>query len=296
MVAYTPRHALPYPTTGDPLSTVDDTLKSLAESVDVKLDIRRHDTTGLKYARNLAYYEEGSPNLGGWVVIQTNMTMTNVMTRFDVRGYMYFAYNNIIDLSITAYAFQADNTYYNFEVNNKGSANFTEIRLLTRTSDGKLAIAFIPDTPSQYWHYPKVAVDAYLGHTEQTQAEIDGWTITRQANLNSYTTKRTITQQYWTYATLGNGWVNYNAGYANARYRKYNGKVIIQGLIANGSINSIAFTLPEGYRPNNGTLIFGTFGSAGGQRIDVDTAGNVVVSGGSNGFVSLSGIEFSVER
>lgn len=295
MSATTPRHGLPYPTSTDPLHTYDDILKSLAETMDEKLDVRRH-TNGLKYAKNLAYYEESQASLTGWIVIQTNMVMGYHMMRYDIKGYTYWPYNNIIDLSITMYDFTPDNTFYNYEVNNKGSMNFTEIRLLTRTSDGKLAIALYPDTSGNVWHYPKMTVDAYFGHTEATLAEMTNWSITRVANTTAYSTKRTLTNHYWTYPTLGGGWVNYGSGYTNTRFRKSNGMVYIQGLIANGTMGSAAFVLPEGCRPSNGTMIFGTNGSAGAHRTDIDSAGNVVPNGGTNNYHSLSGISFPAER
>lgn len=45
-------------------------------------------------------------------------------------------------------------------------------------------------------------------------------------------------------------WTNYGGGYAPARYRRVNGIVYIEGLIA--GLNSggyLIFTMPEGYRP-----------------------------------------------
>jgi len=48
-----------------------------------------------------------------------------------------------------------------------------------------------------------------------------------------------------------NSWVNYNtATHPSAGFYKHNGRVYLVGLISTGSIPSVAFTLPEGYRPN----------------------------------------------
>lgn len=296
MVAYTSRLSLPYPTTADSLSTVDDTLQSLAEAVDEKLDIRRFTTTGLKYAKNLAYYEEGSPNLAGYIVVQTNLTMGNYMMRFDFRGYMYSPYNNVVDLTVTAYAFQADSQYYNVDVSNKGTMQFSDIRLLTRTSDGKLAIALLPDTPSNLWQYPKMVVDAYVGHTEATNAQLSGWTLTRQANLSAWTFKKQALSGLWQALTFSGNWINYGEDWQTARFKKVGSVVSIQGLIKSGTMGSVVGNLPEGFRPGGGKIIFSAQTDTGQGRVDVEQNGNIVAQGGGTGYFSLSNIQFIAER
>lgn len=296
MVAYTTRHALPYPTTGDPLSTVDDTLQALAEAVDTKLDIRRYDPTGLKYGRNMAYYEEQSPNIGGYMVIQTNLTIGNYMVRLDVRGYTYQPYNNIIDLVITFYGFQADDTFYSIDVVNKGTMSFADIRLMKRTSDGKIAIGLWPDTPSNYWQYPKLAVDAYVGHTEATDAQMSGWSISRKPLLGEYTLKKQGLVNTWQALTLVNGWVNYGDTWQTARYKKVGSIVSLQGLIKSGSMGSFLAQLPEGFRPGGGKLIFAVQTDTGQGRVDVQSDGNIVAQGGGNAYFSLSNVSFVAER
>lgn len=278
------------------MSTVDDTLKSFAEAVDEKIDIRRH-STGLKRAENLAFFEEAGPNLPGWIIIQTNLTMGNNMIRIDIDGYTYWPYNNIIDLSVTGYAFTADNNYYSVDTNNRGTMNFTGIQWLVRNSDGKLALALLPDTTNNYWQYPKIRVGAWVGHTEVTTAQLTGWTMTRAANLTGYTVKQYPDQKFgWNYPTLVNGWANYANGYTPARYRKVNQTVFVQGLIRSGAQGTVAFTLPEGFRPAGGTLIFGVNSDGASSRLDIDTAGNVFPNGGGSGYFSLSGAQFSAER
>lgn len=296
MVAYTTRHSLPYPTTGDALSTVDNTLQALAEAVDTKLDIRRYDPTGLKYGRNMAYYEEQAPNIGGYMVVQTNLTIGNYMVRLDVRGYTYAPYNNIIDLAITFYGFQADNTFYSIDVVNKGTLGFADIRLMTRTSDGKIAIGLWPDTPSNYWQYPKLAVDAYVGHTEATDAQMNGWSISRKPLLGEYTLKKQGLPGMWQAMTLNAPWVNYENGWQTARFKKVGSIVHCQGLIRSGSLGAVAATLPEGFRPGAGKLIFTAQTDTGQGRVDIDSGGQIIPQAGGTAYFSLSNMQFVAER
>lgn len=96
--------------------------------------------------------------------------------------------------------------------------------------------------------------------------------------------------------TLNSPWVNYGAGFGGARYYKdAAGIVHIEGLIQapGGSSTSgvTLFTLLSGYRPPD-TLMFVTCNSGGAGRIDIDSAGNVIMQSGNTAFTSLSGISF----
>jgi microcystin-dependent protein len=98
----------------------------------------------------------------------------------------------------------------------------------------------------------------------------------------------------WFTPTLVNSWVNYGSGYAGPRYRRVGGITYLQGLVMNGT--GTIFTLPAGFRTTGGTLIFGVQTAAiTSGRVDVDTAGNVLLNSGSNGFVSLSNIQFPAD-
>jgi hypothetical protein len=94
--------------------------------------------------------------------------------------------------------------------------------------------------------------------------------------------------------------------------------VQLRGLIKSGTIATSAFTLPVGYRPPATLILSGITNlaashatgaaSAGtahthaitslgnvAMRVDISTAGAVsIVSNASNGYYSLSGLEFSV--
>lgn len=97
---------------------------------------------------------------------------------------------------------------------------------------------------------------------------------------------------------FSNSWVNYdttNWGYA-AFMKDSLGIVHLRGLIKNGTVSTVAFTLPAGYRPSGAKYIFLTstnttvFG-----RTDVLTDGGVQVAAwgqGGNGWLSLANVKF----
>ena len=103
-----------------------------------------------------------------------------------------------------------------------------------------------------------------------------------------------LQQEGWNNVSFQNGWVNYGVVYNNAGYFKdSNGVVHLRGLIRNGTIGSVIFNLPAGYRPVSREL-FSTISINGYARVDVNTNGDVIHSSfnGANGWVSLDGLTF----
>jgi hypothetical protein len=106
----------------------------------------------------------------------------------------------------------------------------------------------------------------------------------------------TIINESYTDATLQNGWVNFGSTYGNAQYYKdKENRVHLRGLVANGIFGVPIFNLPSGYRPFNQLIFTVTANNAYG-RIDVDSFGSVILTVGSNAFVSLDGISFRAEQ
>jgi hypothetical protein len=96
-----------------------------------------------------------------------------------------------------------------------------------------------------------------------------------QADINN------LTAEPWVNLPLLNGWVNYNAGWQPAQYRRVGDQVQLRGLIKNPtfSINEVAI-LPLGYRPIARHQMFlqwtvwnGAFANA--HRVDVYTTGQI---------------------
>ncbi len=89
-----------------------------------------------------------------------------------------------------------------------------------------------------------------------------------------------------------NAWVNFSTGEASAGYWKDPfGFVHLKGVIKSGTINTTAFTLPPGYRPQEKQL-FDSISNAAIGRLDVTTAGAVIPVAGNNAYFSLNGKMF----
>lgn len=193
MTLFTPRHSLPYAEAGDGVKATRATIQTMTELVDTKLTRESSMSAVLGRWRGLATYEENGPNLAGYIVIQTNMNSSDYMTRFHITGYCYIPNNNLIDLQIGFYMFN-DTNMYNYEAKNNGTMRFSDIQIVKRTSDGKIAIALLPastDNAGQ-WNYPKLFVDVIVGSNAPSVAEMTGWSMSRVANLSAYTIKRVV--------------------------------------------------------------------------------------------------------
>lgn len=96
----------------------------------------------------------------------------------------------------------------------------------------------------------------------------------------------------WIAPTFTNSWVNYNATFNQAGYRKDAfGWVILRGLVRSGTANASIFTLPVGYRPEYQELI-SIQSNDTEARLDIATTGTITPSGASNAWVSLDNIRF----
>ena len=111
------------------------------------------------------------------------------------------------------------------------------------------------------------------------------------------------TPQPWTpVSAFLNGWVNYGTGstWPVAAYRKIGDEVQLRGLIRAGPIPASAFTLPVGFRPTGGIggassgyhFPIASNDAFGLVRVTAD--GDVRIGQGSNGWVDLASIRYSV--
>ncbi|WP_420574451.1 hypothetical protein [Kordia sp.] len=100
----------------------------------------------------------------------------------------------------------------------------------------------------------------------------------------------------WQNALLQNGIQNYSIGsYGNAKYRKKDGVVYIEGLVRNGTptgSQTQIFTLPVGYRPST-RLILSTIVSGNVmRRIDISQTGQVICYDYNTTWTSIAGLTF----
>lgn len=96
----------------------------------------------------------------------------------------------------------------------------------------------------------------------------------------------------WQTPTLAGTWANVGGSQAT-RYRRVNGHVEAEGLIAGGATGSTIFTFEPGYRPAAGSYFLVMANVAAAQlRVDADgTLKHVAwVAGGTNALLSLSDI------
>lgn len=93
-----------------------------------------------------------------------------------------------------------------------------------------------------------------------------------------------------------NSWVNFGGTEQTAAFYKDRERVYLRGLIKSGTLNSVAFTLPVGYRPTaTETFPIKVGGNAIGVCI-ITAAGavSIYVLGGTNAEATLSGISFRI--
>jgi hypothetical protein len=110
-------------------------------------------------------------------------------------------------------------------------------------------------------------------------------------------------QEDWIPIVLQNGWVPFNAtGYPNGFYKNEMGEVKCRGMIRGGAADTLAFTLPEGYRPHSDQffILYADASQTSAPspvigRAGVKSNGQVLVTGASN-YVSLSNIVFRAEK
>ena len=102
---------------------------------------------------------------------------------------------------------------------------------------------------------------------------------------------RLVLGENWQFVTFQNSWTDYNNSYGRY-YKDALGIVHLRGRIAGGAVPSIAFTLPEGYRPERNTYFPATASGYTFGTIAIGPLGNVSVLAGSTVWTSLDGVSF----
>ena len=101
---------------------------------------------------------------------------------------------------------------------------------------------------------------------------------------------RLVIGENWQEVTFQNSWTDYSESFGKY-YKDALGIVHMRGLIAGGAPPSVAFTLPEGYRPERplriATVANGAFG-----YIIIGSNGDVTIQVGSATWTSLANVSF----
>ena len=299
MVEYTTRHNLESPTGPEAAGRGRASIQKLAEDLDTKLDISSYGKT-MKVARHLCSHGENTPNLPGYLIIDTKIPATLKTVTLDIRGYCYMNYGNIIDLTVST-KINNDGSYTNGEVANRGSFPFKRILIMTKTSTGTFSVALEPDTVSKFWHYPKIWVSGSFARTETPDSQLKGWTIQRASDpLTAYSVRGTLFPGWVPIQSFSNGWVNFDV--RTAEYMKCaDGWVRFRGIIKNGTVgNATAFTMPLELRPDitvqhEHHFVVASNSAFGMVAFDA-TTGAMKMYSGSNVWFDLSSIAYRVGR
>jgi hypothetical protein len=103
-----------------------------------------------------------------------------------------------------------------------------------------------------------------------------------------------ILNEAWQTPTLLNAWTNLGGGFNTTEYYIDKESVVhLKGIVKNGTIGTVIFSLPVGYRPT-AQYVFTVISGTGFGRVDVASNGDVIVGSGNNSGVSLDGISFRV--
>jgi hypothetical protein len=95
-------------------------------------------------------------------------------------------------------------------------------------------------------------------------------------------------------ANFQNGWTSAGGSNPRAAYKRLpSGLVVLRGTVQSGTVEKAAFTLPGGYRPADGQLIFPSDGDGTYRRVDVQTSGAVIPRTGTP--TGLDAIRFIAE-
>lgn len=158
-----------------------------------------------------------------------------------------------------------------------------------QSTDGGTTWANISGATSMTLTLATVSVPMNLYKYQAIVTNSDGATITTNAAT------LTVTATSYTSLVLQNAWANYGSGYATAGYIKTSDSlVMLKGLIASGVATSgtIIATLPLGYRPANNLMFTTETNSNVPSRVDINPDGTIRIQIGSNGWLSLDGINF----
>lgn len=150
--------------------------------------------TSLKEREDLLLYTNGSTNVAGEFVIQTNIvpppTGGGYMCVLRLSGQIHASINAIMDLTVRFLA--QTGTVSSVSVVNAGSFPIPQVRAMLRTSDNAVAIVITSGAASNLWNFAKVVVDGIFGHVPIPDSMLDGWTGNITTDLSALTSVSTV--------------------------------------------------------------------------------------------------------
>lgn len=98
----------------------------------------------------------------------------------------------------------------------------------------------------------------------------------------------------WFNLPYASGWADFGSGYMPGQYKIVGDLVFVRGLVKRVSgAGTLIATLPSGYRPGAGVLV-GKLTDTGIGRVDINTAGQITLVSGGNGWVQLDDTILSI--
>ena len=137
-----------------------------------------------------------------------------------------------------------------------------------------------------------VSMDGYLGVTSELSKSITAGNLGPAAYIDGFRTANV-----WTAVSFEGTWVDYSGVYYGASYLiDAMGFVHLRGLIKSGTVGTLAFQLPAGFKPAYRCIFSVTSNDTFG-RLDVLADGTVIPeSPCNNNYVSLEGVTFFAEQ
>ena len=130
--------------------------------------------------------------------------------------------------------------------------------------------------PNQWWD----------GELDLTQQQYVNWL------LSFIREKANKQQEAWITPTLLNGWVVLTDSYPVSYMKDNFGFVHIRGVVSGGSLGTVIFSLPNGYKPEN-DMYLPAYSNNTVSRLKIyKISGSLIVDIGSAVWVSLDGISF----
>lgn len=191
--------------------------------------------------------------------------------------------------TITANASSTNPYTTNFVWEKAGNATSYSVRYRPSSSTGWTTTTINVTNPSQATYS--------LSTNSTRRQEVAQIEITANTPSGSFvygTASRTMPN--WNDCEYTNGWGDYGAAWPRARYTKTSGDVVmLDGLVAGGGVGTTICVLPPAFRPDSRLILNAQmYAGASAARIDITTAGEVIVQAGTGAttWVNLSGLKF----
>lgn len=178
-------------------------------------------------------------------------------------------------------------------LDDRGRVNMQGLAKAGTTTLGTV-INKLSDVSSSYYPTTQMIFPAGGNGMSQFRVYTSGDVVKHGTQTSSYMGLQALyyptTTGTWTSLPFSNSWQNYGSGFPTLQYTKDSDNVVtIRGLVKSGSVTggvTIAGPLPAGYRPPGQALMAVASNDVFG-RVDVTTAGNIIVQLVSNAWVDL---------